>query len=180
MTNESLLLVGRVGRSFGVKGYCRLIQYSGNPRRFIDDIGCTFILKSPRARLAGEVHRCQLEGIKEQDQALLLKWKGIDSPEEVKKFSGWDIYWDGSDDWVPDESGEIRIDQLIGLAVIDCETLVRVGMVSDFYERSGQDLLSIKTSNGEVLCPFVEYLVPHVNMSDGEVHVRWSVVGTSV
>jgi len=177
--SDPLLLVGRVGRPFGVRGYCRLVNLSDNPGRFVDDVGQSFLLRNPRRNSSFPDRQILLEGIIEQGDSLLLKWSGIDSPEEVRLFSGWEIFWNGPDDWLPDETEGVRINQLIGLRVIDCDTHFQIGTITDFYERPGQDLLCIGTSKGEFLCPFVEYLVPVVNMVDGEVHVRWSVVGTS-
>jgi 16S rRNA processing protein RimM len=177
--NDSLMLVGQVGRPFGVKGYCRLRLYSDNPARFVEDIGQAFILKNSKRVTTGEVLSLKLEDVTEKGDSLVVKWEGIDSPEDVRRYSGWEIFWDGPDDWVPDEEEGIRISQLVGMKAVDCETLHLVGKVIGFYERPGQDLLSIETPGGEVLCPFVGYLVPRVDRVLGEVHVRWSVVGTS-
>lgn len=173
----NMLLVGRMGRPFGVKGFGRVHLLSQNPGRFFEDIGKFFFL-TQSGRLSRQPQRLILEDVLEKGTDLLVKWKGINTPEELREISGWDIYWDGPDDWVPEDPEAIRLSDLIGMLVLDCETLRPVGKVSDFYERSGQDLLAIDSGGMEVLCPFVEPLVPRIDKDKGEVHVRWSIVGT--
>lgn len=173
----NMLLVGRMGRPFGVKGFGRVHLLSQNPCRFFEDIGKDFFLIQS-GRLIRQPHKLILEDILEKGSDLLLKWRGINSPEDLREVSGYDIYWDGPDDWVPEDPEMVRLSALIGMKVLDCETLHPVGTVSDFYERSGQDLLAIDAGGTEVLCPFVEPLVPRIDKDRGEVHVRWSIVGT--
>ncbi|MHB8369973.1 MAG: ribosome maturation factor RimM [Leptospirales bacterium] len=177
------LLVGRVGRSFGVRGYGRVQLLSDNPARFLGDIGETFLLRASSRFLKGAPSKSRslvLEDARDQSGVLLVKWAGIDSPEALREIAGWEILWEGEDDWVPEESDAERLDDLVGFAVLDVETGQRVGTVAGYYDRSGQDLLSIQTQGGqEVLCPFVQPLVPEIDREKGEVTVLWSIVGTS-
>lgn len=175
--DESSLLVGRIGRSFGVRGFVRVLVLSDNPARFLQDLGEVFLLVGNRG--GRNERRLALEDVKEQGGGLLLKWKGIDSPEEVRNLAGWQIFWTGPDDWIPEPDEGIRLAGLVGFSAFDCDSLRAVGTVSGYYERSGQDLLQIETAEGEVLCPFVDYLVPRISQADREVYLRWSVVGTS-
>jgi RimM protein, required for 16S rRNA processing len=112
--------------------------------------------------------------------SLLVKWKGFDSPESLREIVGWEIFWEGEDDWVPDDPEIERLDDLVGFVVRDCDDEQAVGFISGYYDRPGQDLLAIETATGqEVLCPFVLELVPKVDRGNREVFVRWSIVGTS-
>lgn len=174
---ENGILVGRMGRPFGVRGFGRVKVLSDNPDRFVKDNGQTFLLL-PSARLSGRSRRLELEEIAFKGDALLLKWKGVDSPEFLREMSGWEIHWEGPDDWVPQEPGEFLISDLVGMQVIDCESGRIVGKIFDFYERPGQDLLAIDAEGREVLCPFVEPLVPRIDRDKREVHVQWNIVGT--
>lgn len=59
--------------------------------------------------------------------------------------------------------------QLVGLEVR--RDGVRVGTVSEVQHFPAQDLLSVKTNNGTVLVPFVEAIVPEVDLEAGVVTV---------
>ncbi len=174
---ENLLLVGRMGRPFGVRGYGRVVIFSENPARFGGDHGKPFWV-APATPGSGRRRRLILEDTEPKGESLLLKWRGVDSPETLREISGWNIFWEGVDDWCPEDPENIRISELIGMTVRDCESHRKIGTVVDFYERPGQDLLAIDAEGKEVLCPFVEPLVPLVDRENGEVHVRWSIVGT--
>lgn len=173
--------MGRMGRPFGVLGYGRVHLLSDNPDRFYGDIGQAFLLKaSSRGGGKGGRRSLILEDAMDKSGSLLVKWKGFDSPESLREISGWEIFWEGTDDWVPEESGSERIDDLIGFDVRDVETSETVGQVVGYYDRPGQDLLSIEAKNGqEILCPFVLALVPKIDRGKREVFVLWSIVGTS-
>lgn len=177
------LLVGRMGRSFGVKGYGRVQLLSDNPDRFLGDIGECFLLRPSSRYLKGGAAKSRslvLEDARDQSGTLLIKWEGIDSPEALREVAGWEIFWEGEDDWVPEESDAERLDDLVGFSVLDVETGRIVGTVLGYYDRPGQDLLSIQSQGGqEVLCPFVQPLVPKIDREKGEVTVLWSIVGTS-
>ena len=173
-----------MGRSFGVFGYGRVHLLSDNPDRFYGDIGQPFLLASASRSGGGGkgVRRLSLllEDAMDKSGSLLVKWKGFDSPESLREISGWEIFWEGADTWTPEESGGERLDDLVGFDVRDIETSEVVGQVAGYYDRPGQDLLSIVTKDGqEVLCPFVLPLVPNVDRGKREVVVRWSIVGTS-
>ncbi len=107
---------------------------------------------------------------------LLLKFEGLETPEDVRSRSRWLIYLEEKDSWRPDDPGVFLISELIGMAVFDVDTGAKVGDVSCFYERPGQDIIGILSGGHEVLCPFVDPLVPKVDRSRREMFVRWSVL----
>lgn len=112
----------------------------------------------------------------EGKDSLLLKLEGIDSPESVKERSGWAICLGDATPWVPVDEDVYLISDLEGMSVIDVDSGQTVGVVLGFYERPGQDILSVDSNGTEVLIPFVEPLVPIVDRSAREVHVRWKVL----
>ncbi|BAM07209.1 ribosome maturation factor RimM [Leptospirillum ferrooxidans] len=150
---------------------------SDNPNRFLKDLGATFVLKSP---LGAIEPRKLLECKKtEGKDSLLLSLEGIDSPESAKERSGWAICLGNALPWVPTDENVYLISDLEGMSVIDIDSGQSVGVVSGFYERPGQDILSVDSNGVEVLVPFVEPLVPLVDRNAREVHVRWKVLDPS-
>jgi 16S rRNA processing protein RimM len=69
-----------------------------------------------------------------------------------------------------DDEDEYHVLQLIGCQAI-LENGEAFGEVSDVINLPGQDLLAIKTSNGEQLIPFVHQLVPTVDIVNKKIVV---------
>lgn len=175
-TSGQGILVGKMGRPFGVRGFGRISVLSDNPDRFLGDRGKPFRLATP-SRFHEKSRRLVLEDTEWKGNLLLVKWEGIDSPETLREISGWDIFWEGPDDWVPEDPETQKISDLIGMNVFDSVTGFAVGYIIGFYERPGQDLLAIDAKGREVLCPFVEPLVPRIDRERREVYVQWGIVG---
>jgi 16S rRNA processing protein RimM len=70
----------------------------------------------------------------------------------------------------PNEDDEYHVMQLIGCAAV-LESGEVFGEVTDVINLPGQDLLAIKTVQGEQLIPFVHQLVPTVDISNKKVVV---------
>ncbi len=110
---------------------------------------------------------------------ILLKFSGLDSPEEVRSRSRWNIYCQEAETWIPTDKDVYLVSELIGMDVYDFDSRSRVGTIITFYERPGQDLIGIQYQQEEVLCPFVEPLVPEIDRNRREVFVRWSILEPS-
>jgi 16S rRNA processing protein RimM len=123
------------------------------------------------------VERRVLEEIRDRgDAGLLLKLKGLDTPEDVRSRSRWLIYLEEKETWTPEDPDVFLISELIDMTVFDMNTGQKVGVVSSFYERPGQDIIGILAGDREVLCPFVDPLVPKVDRVRREIFVQWSVL----
>jgi 16S rRNA processing protein RimM len=69
-----------------------------------------------------------------------------------------------------DDDNEYHVLQLIGCQAV-LENGEAFGEVSDVINLPGQDLLAIKTDNGEQLIPFVHQLVPTVDVANKKIVV---------
>lgn len=161
------LRVGRMSKPHGLKGGVKLEMFTDNPElRFTP--GATFALQVPQ----------ESEWFGRQITIRTLRW-----------FNGSPV---GFFDEVPDRNAaesivkailwidEATVDagqeenawydhQLVGLEVQ--RDGVKVGTVAEVQHMPAQDLLSIKTPKGLVLVPFVEAIVPAVDLSAGIVTV---------
>ncbi|MBC9926355.1 ribosome maturation factor RimM [Leucobacter sp. cx-169] len=161
------LRVGRMTKPHGLKGGLKLEMFTDNPElRFFP--GATFALQVP------------------QDS----EWFGQKvTIRELRWFNGSPV---GFFDEVPDRNAaesivkailwidEAAVDagheenawydhQLVGLEVR--RDGVKVGTVAEVQHMPAQDLLSIKTPAGLILVPFVEAIVPSVDLEAGIVTV---------
>lgn len=147
------IAIGRIRKTHGVKGYLKILSYSGDFDHFFDLDQIT--LKSKGKTRVFEVEKAiPLSG------EVLLKLKGVDNPEEGKLLSGWDI-------WVPRtqaarlDDGEFYQADLTGSdLILDGKT---VGKILSVMEAGADDLLEVETESGNKLIPFNSVFIGEVN-----------------
>ena len=155
------LLVGRIGRAHGILGEATIEVHTDEPdRRFA--IGAT-VQTDTHGELtitSGRVHN----GI------LLLGFNGITDRNGIEKLRNTMLYADVDINEENDDEDEYHVMQLIGCQAV-LETGEVFGEVTDVINLPGQDLLAIKTAQGEQLIPFVHQLVPTVDIANKKVVV---------
>lgn len=155
------LLVGRIGRAHGILGEATIEVRTDEPdRRFA--IGAT-VQTDTHGELtisSGRVHN----GI------LLLGFNGITDRNGIEKLRNTLLYADVDINEDNDDEDEYHVMQLIGCQAV-LENGESFGEVSDVINLPGQDLLAIKTQQGEQLIPFVHQLVPTVDVENKKVVV---------
>ncbi len=155
------LLVGRIGRAHGILGEATIEVRTDEPvRRFA--IGATVQTDThgDLKIISGRVHN----GI------LLLGFEGITDRNSVEKLRNTMLYADVDINEASDDEDEYHVLQLIGCQAV-LENGEIFGEVSDVINLPGQDLLAIKTADGEQLIPFVHQLVPTVDVANKKVVV---------
>ena len=155
------LLVGRIGRAHGILGEATIEVRTDEPdRRFA--IGATVQTDSigDLKVISGRVHN----GI------LLLGFEGISDRNSVEKLRNTLLYADVDINEANDDEDEYHVMQLIECVAV-LESGEVFGEITDVINLPGQDLLAIKTENGEQLIPFVHQLVPTVDITNKKVVV---------
>ena len=155
------LLGGRIGRAHGILGEATIEVRTDEPdRRFA--IGATVQTDSNGELkiISGRVHN----GI------LLLGFDGITDRNSVEKLRNTLLYADVDINETNDDEDEYHVMQLIGCAAV-LESGEAFGEITDVINLPGQDLLAIKTVQGEQLIPFVHQLVPTVDIANKKVVV---------
>jgi 16S rRNA processing protein RimM len=155
------LLVGRIGRAHGILGEATIEVRTDEPdRRFA--IGGTVQTDSngDLKIISGRVHN----GI------LLLGFEGITDRNGIEKLRNTMLYADVDINESNDDEDEYHVMQLIGCAAV-LESGQTFGEITDVINLPGQDLLAIKTAQGEQLIPFVHQLVPTVDIANKKVVV---------
>jgi 16S rRNA processing protein RimM len=155
------LLVGRIGRAHGILGEATIEVRTDEPdRRFA--IGATVQTDThgDLKIISGRVHN----GI------LLLGFEGITDRNSVEKLRNTMLYADVDIYEASDDEDEYHVLQLIGCQAV-LENGEIFGEVSDVINLPSQDLLAIKTVDGEQLIPFVHQLVPTVDVANKKVVV---------
>lgn len=81
---KQVLATGIVRSPHGVKGYVKV-------RPFSDDFEHFFSLKEVVLQRDGKSRKVEIEQVQSHAGELLVKFRGIDSPEDARFISGWDI-----------------------------------------------------------------------------------------
>lgn len=157
------VVIGRIGRAHGVRGEVSVDVRTDEPERRFAVGASVSIEESGRALAIRTVRRHQ--------GRLLVCFDGVAdrTAAEALRGSVLTIEVDPTDE--PDDPEEFYDHQLVGLAVrtVDGDA---VGEVAQVVHLPAQDALEIRTPyGGELLVPFVEALVPTVELTEGYVTV---------
>jgi 16S rRNA processing protein RimM len=154
-------IIGQVGSPFGVKGFVKVRPLSG-------EIDHLLKLKSVRLSKDGAEREAQIEEVSPAAPAVLMKFKGIDSPEAAKVLSGSQLIA-GREQAAPLGEGEFYIEDLKGLAVVGADG-GDIGQVLDIIEGGGGELVEIGLSVGEKrLVPFRKEFFSEISPEHGRV-----------
>jgi len=148
------LLVGRIGRAHGILGEATIEVRTDEPdRRFAIGGQVATDTHGDLTITSGRVHN----GI------LLLGFAGIIDRNGIEKLRNTLLYAEVDINEVSNVKDEYHVLQLIGCQAV-LESGAPFGEVTDVINLPGQDLLAIMTASGEQLIPFVQQLVPTVDV----------------
>lgn len=166
--------VGVIQAPFGVHGEAKIFVTSDDPQRFLSlktvhaawpegsfvspgRVGRERDLEIVSARMAGSTAICL--------------FRGIDTPEEMRKYRGMELWIDRSEA-IPLKEGEFFIADLIGLTVVtdDGRTL---GTVRDIMPTGANHVIAVRMQGGkEVLLPYIADCVQEVLPEQGLIRVH--------
>ncbi len=148
------LLVGRIGRAHGILGEATIEVRTDEPdRRFAVGNKVATDTHGELTIISGRVHN----GI------LLLGFAGIVDRNGIEKLRNTMMYAEVDINEASNVEDEYHVLQLIGCQAV-LESGEPFGEVTDVINLPGQDLLAVMTTNGEQLIPFVQQLVPTVDV----------------
>ena len=148
------LNVGRIGKAHGILGEATIEVRT-------DEAEDRFALG---AVLQTESHgELTVASARVHNGILLLSFEGIEDRNGIEALRNELLYADVDIDAPGIDEDDYHVLQLVG-----CKALLvdgdEFGVVTDVLNLPGQDVLAIKTDDGEVLIPFVHQLVPVVDI----------------
>ena len=150
------VVVGRIVGVHGIGGAVRVRVESDHPQRFVPP--ARFLTGLPDAPLL------VLRSIRTRSRTPIAEFAGITSADQAKRLVGADLLINERDRRRL-EPGEYWPDQLIGLEVrVGSST---VGVVEDLIEAPQYRLLVTCDDGSAAEVPFVEALVPEVDVTGG-------------
>ena len=152
------IAVGVIRKAHGVRGEASIEPWTDSAERFQELESVTLV--SPDESSTREV---RIESVRIHGERALLKFGGIDTPEEVQALHNWTIEIPEAEARALDED-EYFLHDLVGLTLIDRQGKER-GVVTDIYEGGGGMLLNVKRSDGrEFEMPFAAQLCTEIDL----------------
>jgi len=160
------LRVGRLTKAHGLMGAIKLELYTDDPeRRFVP--GAEFSLQVPESSQWHGRHLV-LRELRWYNQQPVGFFEGVDDRTAAESLAKAILWVEQSDDEAPEPDAWYD-HQLVGLAVVrDGE---RIGQVAHVEHMPAQDLLVVKVKGREVMVPFVQAIVPEVDLDAGTVTI---------
>jgi len=155
MTDEIEVIVGRITKAHGVKGDVLVEVYTDEPElRFT---------KGSRLGLDRGQPDLTVKNWRWQANRLVVSFDSLSTREEAETLAGVTLTALVPVDAQPVDQAEFYDRHLIGLSVVLADGR-QVGRVSDVLHGAAQDLLVVAVGEEEKLVPFVEELVPKVDL----------------
>ena len=160
MAHTAEVVVGVIGRPHGIKGEVTIDLHTDEPdRRFL--VGS--VLRSDRGPLTVASQRWHRG-------RLLVRFNQLSSRTAAEAARGTSLTTVLDVAELPTGPGEFYDWQLIGLTVLDAAGQPR-GTVAAVIHRPAQDLLEVDTGADRRLVPFVEALVPVIDLGHHRVQL---------
>lgn len=162
--DPELLVVGKIVAAQGLQGELRVNPLSDFPERFTSPGPRWLKGRSGPARAATLLQGRNLPG----KALFVIRLEGVNNREGAEALVGHELLV-RADDRPPLEEGEFHLLDLVGLEVRLLADGRVLGTVTDLIH-GGNDLLEVALSGAEgrtVLIPFVEAIVPTVELEEG-------------
>ena len=155
----SRIAVGVIRKAHGVRGEASVEPWTDSIDRFDDLEAVTLV--SPDER---ETRDTTVESVRIHAGRALLKFAGIDAPEDVQFLHNWTVEIP-EEEARPLEEDEYFLHDLTGLTLVDAEGRER-GVVTEAYEGGGGILLNVKRADGKQFeLPFAADLCTAVDLA---------------
>lgn len=161
---EKMLQVGIITSTHGVRGEVKVFPTTDDIKRFKR-------LKSVLLDAEGRMLELEIEGVKFFKQYVILKFKGIDSINDIEKYRQKSLYVT-RDNAVRLSRDEYFIADLIGLRAVDEENN-ELGVMTDVIQTGANDVYVIKMKDGrELLLPAIKECVLEVGIASGFIKIH--------
>lgn len=108
--------------------------------------------------------------IKPHKNVYLVKLKGVDSPEEGRKFIGKTLYMNRRD--IPIKKGEYFIQDIIGLKVVGSADEHSYGVITDVAATGANDIYCVEDEKKkETWIPAIPQVIDRVDIEGGTLYI---------
>jgi 16S rRNA processing protein RimM len=157
--SESLIPVGKLVATHGIRGMLKLHSYSGSVEslRTCDSV----ILRSRD----GALNRFEPKPVLPRSGKFLIGFKGVDNIDQAQTLVGSEICL--RRDQLPEpEEDEYYWCDLIGLEVATVEGMA-LGVIEEIFEAGSSDIYVVRGAGGEYLIPAIADVIHSVDLERG-------------
>jgi 16S rRNA processing protein RimM len=167
-SSRDTVLIGKITGVHGVRGMLKVLPYADKPQDLLHYP--LWLIKHHRETVTFQLEKGQVY----QEKGLLLKFEGIDSPEQGRQWVGAELLLEREQ--LPAlPKGHYWAD-LEGLEVYNLEGIY-LGKVSHLFETGANDVLVVKGEAEEHLIPYVpDHIVKEVDLAAGKLVVDWDAI----
>ena len=151
------IAIGIIRKAHGVRGEASVESWSDSPERFSEVSSVTLV--SPDE---SSTRDAVIDSVRLHAGRALVKFSGIDSPEEVQSLQNWTVEIPAAEARKL-EADEYFLHDLVGLRLIDAEDVER-GKVVGIEETGGGVLLVVDGPRGRYDVPFAAEICTRVDL----------------
>lgn len=162
---SSLVIVGRLGRPHGIKGWQRVVSFT-DPIENLFNYPSWLLGQDQEFTQSIDYEQWLFQGAN-----LLVKLPGCDTPEQAQTYNNLNIA-------VPRDSlpklaeHDYYWTDLEGLRVICNSDQTELGRIDQLFATGSNDVMVVK-GDKERLIPFIKSVIVEVNLAQGYVLVDW-------
>lgn len=161
---DDMLRIGVIANTHGIKGEVKVFPTT-------DDINRYKQLKEVILDTGKEHKKLEIENIRFFKQMVIVKFKGIDTINDIEKYKGKDILVT-REQAIPLEEDEYFIYDIIGAAVITEEGR-EIGRLEEVLQTGANDVFVVKSLEGkELLFPVIKDCVLDINIEEKKVTIH--------
>lgn len=161
---DKYLELGQIVNTFGIKGQVKVMPFTDDIKKF-DKLKEIYIEKKHELKLF------QIEKVNYSKNMVILKLKGIETPEEAERLRNSYLKINRKDAKKLPE-GTYYIADLIGLDVYTDENKL-LGKVDYIYNAGSSDIYVIKDEQGkEILLPAIKEVLKQVDLENKKIIVH--------
>lgn len=158
------LEIGQIVNTFGIKGMVKVKPFTDDIRRF-DRLEKVYIEKQKVKE------KYEIEEVKYHKEMVLIKFKGIDNPEQANLLRNCYLLVNREDE-EPLEEGRYYIVDMIGLEVYTEEGDL-LGNLEDIYNTGSNDIYVVRDELGkQILLPAIKEVIKSVDIDDRKLIVH--------
>lgn len=158
--NSDRVVIGRFGKTKGIKGFIRLYSFA-NPFDKIIDYPLTDSENNP----------ITIDEWSIQNDYLIVKLPQFDSPEAAASIVNHHVYTN-RDAFPALTDGTFYWHDLVGCQVENHEN-ESLGQVTSLMDNGAQDILIVENENTKTLIPFVDAHIQSVDLDSKLIRVLW-------
>ena len=159
---ESLLEVGKIVNSYGIKGYLKVVPLVDNKEQF--EAFKTLYIKNKQKNEMLEV-----QNVKYSKDLVLLKVVGIETIEEALQYKNEYLLAKRED--ITLEEGAHFIVDLIGLEVVT-DTGEILGTLTEVLQPGANDVYVVKKDGKEILLPAIPDVIKNIDIDGKKITVH--------